>query len=75
MASPIVITGRKRDAIWLEFERSEDGKRAKCKNCLWEKAVVVERMKDHWHFASDFSSDFQFRVLDMFYIFVFMNSK
>ena len=33
MASPIVITGRKRDAIWLEFERSENGKRAKCKRC------------------------------------------
>ena len=24
MASPIVITGRKRDVIWLEFERSDD---------------------------------------------------
>ena len=33
MESPIVITGRKRDAIWLEFERSENGKRAKCKRC------------------------------------------
>ena len=52
MASPIVITGRKRDAIWLEFERSEDGKRAKCKHCPWEKAVVVERMKYHWHSVS-----------------------
>ena len=26
MASLIVITGRKRDTIWLEFERPEDGK-------------------------------------------------
>ena len=64
MASPVVFTGTKRDAIWLEFERSDD-KRAKCKHCPWEKVVVVERMKDHWHFVSDFWSDFQFRVLDI----------
>ena len=48
MASPIVITGRKRDAILHKFERSEDDKRAKCKHCLWERGAVVERMKDHF---------------------------
>ena len=47
----------------FEFERSEDDKRAKCKHCPWEKAVVVERMKDHWNFVSDVSD---FCVFDMF---------
>ena len=32
------------------------------------KAVVVEKMKDHWHFVSDFCSDFQFRVLHFRYV-------
>ena len=67
----MVITGRKRDAIWLEFERSQDDERDKCKQCPWEKAVVVERMKDHWHFVSDFCSDFQFRVLHFRYVLEF----
>ena len=73
MASTIVITGIKRDAIWLEFERSEDGKRAKCKHCPLMKHATASQYKKptNWHFVSDFCSDFQFRGLDFRYFLEF----
>ena len=66
-ASMLLLGEGSEDAIWLEFERSQDDKREKRKLSLG-KSVVVERMKDHWHFVSDFCSDFQFRVLHFRYV-------
>lgn len=38
-------TGRKRDAIWAEFEEKDN--RAKCRRCNFECAKLVARMKKH----------------------------
>ena len=48
MSTPAPTTGRKRDAIWMKFDLTEDGKNAKCKHCTWEKAPLVARMKEYF---------------------------
>lgn len=52
-ATVLVITmsaaGRKKDPIWISFERISKGKgyRAKCKSCKKEIQGVLDRMKKH----------------------------
>lgn len=47
-----MTSGRKRNAIWLEFEelvnKNRKGKRAKCKKCGNEMEGQIQRMKSHF---------------------------